>query len=235
MSYMTTASLPHSASIRRVSIKFSLITIFAGLAAFAVQAADARGPGGGGFRRGAGLSRPSHSFGASSGQFRSAADRPNVGNASTGISRRANGNGNTGIAKSGNDSGNSGIVNHGRANSGIANSGNGNSGVVNNGNVGSGNIKTGNVAVGNNVDVNVNGGWYGYPAGTGAAYATGFAVGSSATAVARSSYYYALPVGCSPYVYSSYRYYSCAGTWYQERYQSNTAVYVVVADPMKTK
>ena len=69
------------------------------------------------------------------------------------------------------------MVGNANANSGAIGSGNGNTGVVNNGNVnngniGSGNVNTGNVVAGNNVDVDVDGGWNGYPAG---AYATGVA------------------------------------------------------------
>jgi hypothetical protein len=135
-----------------------------------------------------------------------------------GGTNRAVGNGNSGVVGSGNGNGNVAVVNNGNVN---------NSGVVN----------AGNVNVGNDVNVNVgNGGWvggYGYAAGSGAAYATGVAVGSTATAAAIGSYYYALPAGCSPYVWNSHSYYSCAGAWYQQRYQSGTTVYVVVADPTK--
>ena len=83
----------------------------------------------------------------------------------------------------------------------------------------------------------MNNGWggaYGY--GAGAAYATGVAVGTTATAAAATSAYYStLPAGCSPYYYSSYRYYSCGGTWYQQTSQGSSVVYVVVSDPTKTK
>ena len=109
-----------------------------------------------------------------------------------------------------------------------------NNGNVNTGTVGSGNVNTGNVVAGNDVDVNVeNGGWYGRPATTGAAYATGVAVGATTTAVAVGSYYSTLPAGCSPYVYGAYRYYSCSGAWYQQTYQGSSIVYVVVSDPTK--
>ena len=108
---------------------------------------------------------------------------------------------------------------------------------VNNGNVGSGNVNTGNVAVGNDVDVNVgngNGGWNGYPYGTGAAYATGVAVGATTTAVAVGTSYYALPSSsCATYVYGGASYYSCGGTWYQQRYAGSSVTYVVVSDPTK--
>lgn len=216
----------------QTSTKLCLIAAFAAVAGVVAQDADARGPrGGGGFRGGAGISRP-----AGGGFDRANATRPQRG---TGQQRQQfgsrAGNRNTGIA------GNSGGMNSGNAaNSGVVGSGNGNTGVVNNGNVnngniGSGNVNTGNVVAGNDVDIDVNGGWVGYPAGTGAAYATGAVVGSTVTAAAIGSYYSALPVGCSPYAYSSYRYYTCAGTWYQQQYRSGTSVYVVVADPTKGK
>jgi hypothetical protein len=243
----------------QTSTKLCLVGAFAAVAGVAAQDADARGPRGGGFRGGAGISRaagggfnranvtrPQRGTGQQRQQFGSRARNGNTGaTANANSSRRANGNSNTQLASRGNGNtgiaGNSGAMNSGNAaNSGVVGSGNGNTGVVNNGNVnngniGSGNVNTGNVVAGNDVDIDVNGGWVGYPAGTGAAYATGVVVGSTVTAAAIGSYYSALPVGCSPYVYSSYRYYTCAGTWYQEQYRSGTSVYVVVADPTKGK
>lgn len=257
-------------TLRRTSLKFGLIALCAGLAAVMAQAADAR-PGGGGFnglRGGAGLSRPSGAnlgsrniqrpngpqaqgagqrFGkngqpAKPQQGTANAQAANSGNKST---RTAAGNGNTSTTNRGN--GNQVAANSGVAGSGNGN-GNGNTGVVNNGttnvnngNIGSGNVNTGNVVAGNDVDVDVNGGWYGGYAGTGAAYATGVAVGASTTAVATStataaavgSYYAALPAGCSPYVWGGYSYYSCYGTWYRQTYQGGSTVYVVVSDPTK--
>ena len=43
-----------------------------------------------------------------------------------------------------------------------------------------------------------------------------------------------LPVAVRKF-YSSYRYYSCGGTWYQQTYQGSSVVYVVVTDPTKAK
>jgi len=168
-------------------------------------------------------------------------------NANSGLAASGNGNsanranvqnksGNTGIAANGN----TGVAGSGNGNTGVAGSGNGNgnTGVVNNGNVntgtvGSGNVNTGNVVAGNDVDVNVeNGGWSGYY-GSGAAYATGVAVGATTTAAVAGSTYYSLPSSCATYVYGGVSYYSCGGTWYQQRYQGSSVTYVVVSDPTK--
>jgi hypothetical protein len=231
---------------------------FAGLAAFMAHEVHAR-PGGGGFRGGAGFSglqRPSGfgGFQRPSGGFQrpgtAAGQRPNgqaarsgnfqgnrSANGNMGVAGNRSANGNTGIA--GNRTGNTGVAGNGNgnSNSGAIGSGNGNTGVV-----GSGNVNNGNVAVGNDVDVNVGntgwaGGYYGYPAGSGAAYATGVAVGTAttATAAAVGSYYSTLPTGCSSYVLNGYGYYACGGTWYQQRYQGGSVTYVVVADPTKSR
>ncbi len=163
----------------------------------------------------------------------------NRGNGNTGVAGNGNtravsrGNGNTGVVGSGNGNGNTAYTRNG--NTGVVGSGNVNNGNVNTGNVNNA-VNTGNVAVGNDVDVNVNGGWSNYPAGSGAAYATGVAVGATTTAAVAGSYYYrSLPAGCSPYYRSSYQYYWCSGTWYQQQYQGGTAVYVTVADPTRSK
>ncbi len=93
------------------------------------------------------------------------------------------------------------------------------------------------MVAGNDVDVNVNSGWsgygYTYPAGTGAVYATGVAMGTATTAAVAGSYYSTLPASCYPYAYGAYHYYSCSGTWYQQTYKSGSTVYVVVSDPTK--
>ena len=256
------SSVPAAQSVARSTLSRStLICAFASLLAFAAHDADARPGGGGGLRSGAGVSRggsfaglrsgsglqrPKGSRqmpGATSGQrpngsgtlgHGSRSATANSGTAGSGKGNSANranvqnqsgntavtGNGNTRTAGNGNGSGNTGVVNNG---------------TVNNGNVGSGNVNTGNVVAGNDVDVNVeNGGWYGN--GTGAAYATGVAVGATTTAVAVGSSYYALPSSaCYPYAWHGSSYYSCAGTWYQQRYVSGSVTYVVVTDPTKTK
>jgi hypothetical protein len=156
-----------------------------------------------------------------------------AGNANGNSSTRANGQnrvGNTGVAGNGSNytaaNGNTGVA--GNGNTGVVNNGN-----VNNGTVGSGNVNTGNVVAGNDVDVNVeNGGWSGYY-GSGAAYATGVAVGATTTAAVAGSTYYSLPSSCPTYVYGGVSYYSCGGTWYQQRYQGSSVTYVVVSDPTK--
>ncbi|QNP43919.1 hypothetical protein H9L15_04685 [Sphingomonas daechungensis] len=223
------------AGLRIVSSGLGLVAAFAALTVFTVHEAEARGPGGALGVKGGTFSRPSGSrLGQHSGSRpqRTSAQEPQTGS-STGASRNAQakrGNGNSTTAtNTGNNR--AGAMNTGNANSGVVGSGNGNTNVVNNGNVGSGNVNTGNVAVGNDVDVNVNSGWAGYPAGTGAAYATGVAVGATATTVAVGSYRSTLPASCYPYTYGTSRYYSCAGTWYQQTYNSGSTVYVVVSDP----
>ncbi|HEX6740459.1 MAG TPA: hypothetical protein VF079_01525 [Sphingomicrobium sp.] len=95
--------------------------------------------------------------------------------------------------------------------------------------VGSGNVNTGNVVAGNDVDVNVSG--YG---GSGAAYATGVAVGTTSSAVAYGTAYSSIPVSsCSTYVYGSASYYRCGSTWYQLKYSGGSTTYVVVSDPTR--
>jgi hypothetical protein len=145
------------------------------------------------------------------------------------VSANRTANGNSQYARNGNN----GAVGTANTNTGTVGSGNSNSGVVNNGTVGSGNVNTGNVVAGNDVNVDVNNGWGAYPAGT--AYATGVAVGTTASAAVARSYYYSLPPSCSPYVWNSVSYYSCAGIWYQSQSQSGQTVYVVVSDPTKAK
>jgi hypothetical protein len=140
----------------------------------------------------------------------------NSGNANgSGFNR---GNGNTATAANGN--------------TGIAGNGNGNTGVAGN-NVGSGNVNTGDVVAGNNVNVDVDngwGGWNGYPAG---AYATGVAVGATATAATVGTYYSSLPATCTPYPWNSINYYTCGGAWYVPEYRGSSVVYVTVANPTK--
>lgn len=261
---------------RRASASsFIMLSVFAGLAAFAVQDVDARGPGGGGFRGGgAGISRGGGLAGRSgaggiqrpagakqrpnatggqrfgNGQGTGQLGQDNRGTAAnngaavnrsgnTGVTGSASGNtrstgngnrntaanGNTGVAGSGNGNG-SGNVGNGNVNNGNVGSGNGNTGVVNNG----------NVVAGNDVDIDVDGGWGGaYPYGTGAAYATGVAVGATTSAAVVGSYYATLPASCAPYYYGAYRYYSCGSTWYQQQVQGSSTVYVVVSDPTKSR
>jgi hypothetical protein len=170
--------------------------------------AGARGAG-----RDAATSRPANGTSASRGNT-----GINGGNA-TGINR---GNGNTGI-----NGGNTTGINRGNGNG----NGSGNTG-INGNNVN--NVNNGNVVAGNNVDVDVNNGgwnWGEYPAG--AAYATGVAVGTTATAAAIGTYYSTLPATCSPYVWNSINYYTCAGAWYRPEYRGTSVVYVSVANPTK--
>lgn len=250
---LQTQSLRKAGQPRGVWSRACLIAGIAILAGFVAQDADAR-PGGGGFPGGAGISRPSGAgisrTGVSrpqrgTGQQKKFGSRSGAANKDTGANgnstRQANGNSNTQMASHG--SGNTGVAgNTTNASSGVVGSGNGNTGVVNNGNVnngnvGSGNVNTGTVVAGNDVNVDVDGGWtgygYTYPAGTGAAYATGVAVGTATTAAVVGSYYSTLPAGCSSYIYGSYRYYTCASTWYQQQYKSGSTVYVVISDPTK--
>ncbi len=231
------ASPSSSIKLRTTASGFVMFGIFAGLAAFLAQDVEARGfGGGGGFRGGgAGLSRS----GGLGGIQRPTGSRQRP-NASAGQrSGKATANGNAAA----NRSGNRGVAGNGNSrtaangNTGVAGSGNG-SGNINNGNVGSGNgntgvVNNGNVVAGNNVDVDVNnGGWNGnYP--TGAAYATGVAVGATTSAAVVGSYYATLPANCAPYYYGAYRYYSCGSSWYQQTVQGSSTVYVVVSDPTK--
>jgi hypothetical protein len=232
---------PKGARLGRWSSWMCMVAALA-VVGFAVDQVEARGPGGGSFGGGGGLSRPSG--GGLSGsrmktRQRGTVQRPQSASPPTSANKAtANGSANSTRQVTNVGNGYSGVATSGNtatANSGVVGSGNGNTGAVNNGNIGSGNVNTGNVVAGNDVDVDVNGGWtgYGYPAGTGAAYATGVAVGSTATATAVSSYYSTLPASCYPYAYGVYRYYSCAGTWYQQTYKSGWTVYVVVSDPTK--
>ena len=258
---MTVASQsrPISAPNRRATAStFILCGALAGLAAFVTHAAEAR-PNGGGLRGGgAGISRsggfgggaraggiqrpsgatqrPTKGQGAAQGQW-------GQGNRSTTASGAAgNRSGNTGVAGIGNSgaTGNGNIRTAANGDTGVAGSGNGNgnvgSGNVNTGTVGSGNgntanVNNGNVVAGNDVDIDVDNGWGGY--GSGAAYATGVAVGATTTAAVVGSYYATLPAGCAPYYYGAYRYYSCGSIWYQQTVQSGSTVYVVVSDPTK--
>jgi hypothetical protein len=64
-------------------------------------------------------------------------------------------------------------------------------------------------------------------------------VGAAATAAAAAwgygygygSVYYDLPVGCPPYPYGGYTYYSCGGTYYEPRYEGTSVTYVTVPPP----
>lgn len=229
-----------SGRVRGMYSSVILTAACAGLTISAVGEAQARGPGGGGFRGGgfSGLRQgggPQRQFGTNARQrpsqatqrFGSAGQTSRSANANSASVNR--GNGNSAAVARGN--GNSGTVNRGSGNG----NGSGNRAAVNNGNINSGNLNNGDINVGNDVDVAVgNGGWagpYAYPAGTGAAYATGVAVGTTATAAAVGSAYYALPSGCSPYAWNGYRYYTCGSTWYRQTYTNGTTAYVVVADP----
>ncbi len=199
-------------TLHRWSFRLCLVAALAA-SGFAVDQAEARG----GFRGGGGFSRPSGGGFSGSGmrapQRRTAQKPTRSANIAKGT---ANGSGNSSRQVASRGNGDKGVANSGNranANSGVVGSGNGNTGAVNNGNVnngsiGSGNVNTGTVVAGNDVDVNVNGGWtgYGYPAGTGAAYATGVVVGSTATAAVIGGYYSTLPASCYPYAYGAYRY-----------------------------
>jgi hypothetical protein len=117
-------------------------------------------------------------------------------------------------------------------NRGNVNTGNVNTGNVNRGNVNTGNINTGNVNVGNDVNINVDadygrwGGGYYHPV------ATGVAIGAVAvtTAAIVGSYYYALPPsGCTVVVRNGVSYQQCGSVYYQQTWQGNDVVYVVVS------
>lgn len=217
------------------SSRLCLVAALAGVG-LAVDHAEARPSGG--FRGGGGFSRPSGGGFSGSGMRapqRGTRQKPQGAGSRTASATKGTvmGNGNTGVAGSGNTANaNSGVVGSSNGNTGVVNNGN-----VNNGNIGSDNVNTGTVVAGNDVDVSVNNGWIGYgytyPAGTGAAYATGVAVGTATTAAVVGSYYSTLPASCYPYAYGAYRYYSCSGTWYQQTYKSGSTVYVVVTDPTK--
>lgn len=254
-------SIPRDGMKRRGMAAVTLLAALAGAATLAAQEVQARGPGGsGGFRGGgAGISRGGGGLGARSGGIQRpsrAKQRPNAaggqrpGNAQ-GKLGQGNRTGNTGIAGNGNGngngSGNARATGNGNTrtaangNTGVAGSGNGSgntgSGNMNNGNVGSGNgntgvVNNGNVVAGNDVDIDVNNGAGGYY-GTGAAYATGVAVGATTSAAVVGSYYATLPAGCAPYYYGAYRYYSCGSSWYQQQVKGSSTVYVVVSDPTK--
>jgi hypothetical protein len=234
-------ALSNARTMRSAFSNFAVVGAIASLAVFMAQEADARGGrAGGGFGGGGSMSMArSGGFGGLSRSGAGAPQRP-TGKAGqhTGTSsgQRPNGQtakqsgtaaqGNRNTAATGNSNGNTAATANRSGNTAVAGNGNGNTGVVN----------TGDVNVGNSVNVDVDngwGGWNGYPAGAGAAYATGVAVGTTATAVAIGSYYSTLPAGCSPYVWQSYSYYACSGAWYQQRYQGGRTVYVVVADPTK--
>jgi hypothetical protein len=234
-------ALSNVRTMRSTFFHFAVVGAIASLAVFMAQEADARGGrAGGGFRGGGSMSMArSGGFGGLSRSGAGAPQRPtgkagertgaSSGQRPSGQTAQQSGtasNRNTGAA--GNSSGNTAVAGNRTGNTGVVGSGNGNTGVVN----------TGDVNVGNSVNVDVDngwGGWNGYPAGAGAAYATGVAVGTTATAAAIGSYYSTLPVGCSPYVWNSYNYYTCSGAWYRQRSQSGSTVYIVVADPTKSK
>jgi len=237
----------------------ALIGAFASLAAFMADAADARpGRAGGGI----GMSRSGGFGGLNRGRLGGHSQPQGVQRPSELANQRPAGRpaqqaqagprcagheaasgrpANSTIASRGNSGINGGTtINQGNRNTGInggnttginRGNGSGNTG-INGNNVN--NVNNGNVVAGNNVDVDVDNGWGGsgdYPAG--AAYATGVAVGTTATAAAVGTYYSTLPASCSPYVWNSVSYYTCAGNWFVPQYRGSTVVYVSVDNPTK--
>ena len=90
------------------------------------------------------------------------------------------------------------------------------------------NIDRGDINIDSDIDVDGGwGGWSDYPVGAG--LVAGAVAGVTAAAI--GSYYYSLPVGCPPYPYGGYTYYSCGGAYYQPQYEGDTVVYVTVPDP----
>jgi hypothetical protein len=77
------------------------------------------------------------------------------------------------------------------------------------------------------------GNWADHPVAAGVV--VGAAVGATAAAAygayGYGSTYYDLPVGCPPYAYGGYTYYSCGGAYYEPRYEGSSVTYVTVPPP----
>ena len=121
-------------------------------------------------------------------------------------------------------------VNRGNVNTGNVNRGNINTGNVNRGNINTGNIN--NVNINRNVNVNVNNGYRGgYYGGHYHPIAAGAVIGAVAvtTAAIVGSYYRTLPpTGCSTVIMNGATYSHCGSVYYQQTWQGNDVVYVVV-------
>lgn len=125
-------------------------------------------------------------------------------------------------------------ANRGNVNSGNVSTGSGNRGNINTGNVN--NIQGGDRNTNINIDndINIDGGYngrhdYGYPGYH--PVAAGAVIGAMAvtTAALVGSYYYALPPsGCTVVVTNGISYQRCGSVYYQQTWQGDTVVYVVV-------
>jgi hypothetical protein len=125
-------------------------------------------------------------------------------------------------------------ANRGNVNSGNVSTGSGNRGNINTGNVN--NIQGGDRNTNINIDndINIDGGYngrydYGYPGYH--PVAAGAVIGAMAvtTAAVVGSYYYALPPsGCTVVVTNGISYQRCGSVYYQQTWQGDQVVYVVV-------
>lgn len=127
---------------------------------------------------------------------------------------------------------NAGNANRSNVNSGNVSGGNGNRGNINTGNVN--NVQGGNRNTNINIDnsVNIDGGYNnGYRGGVQYPVAAGAMIGAMAvtTAAVVGSYYYALPPsGCTTVITNGVTYQRCGSAYYQQTWQGDTVVYVVV-------
>lgn len=116
-----------------------------------------------------------------------------------------------------------------------------NTGDRNRNNVNTGHINTGNVKVNHNdVNVNIDGGYHGYPGYGHPGYrppgyvyhpvAAGVAIGAMAvtTAAIVGSYYRTLPTSCTVVIRNGISYHYCGSVYYQQTWSGNDVVYVVV-------
>ncbi len=123
-------------------------------------------------------------------------------------------------------------MSRGSVNRASINTANVNRGNVNTGNVNRGNINTGNINVGNdvNIDIDYDHGWSGWD-GDHHPIAAGVAIGAVAvtTAAIVGSYYHALPPsGCTTVIKNGVSYHYCGSVYYQQVWQGNDVVCVVV-------
>lgn len=127
------------------------------------------------------------------------------------------------------------------ANRGSVNSGNVNRGnKVNNGNINTGNVnnvqggnRNNNINIDNDINIDVDGRYGRYDRGYPGYHpvAAGAFIGAVAvtTAAVVGSYYYALPPsGCTVVVTNGISYHRCGSAYYQQTWQGDTVVYVVV-------
>ena len=121
------------------------------------------------------------------------------------------------------------------ANRNNVSTGSGNRGNINTGNVNNiqGGDRNNNINIDNDINIDVDGGYgrhdYGYPGYH--PVAAGAFIGAVAvtTAAVVGSYYYALPPsGCTVVVTNGISYQRCGSVYYQQTWQGDTVVYVVV-------